>query len=107
MADELDAKLVALFARAQETLSEEQFLSRVVERIERRQRRAFFERTVLILAGVVLLALAAPSILRTTAGAMSLLTERGDYSSLLVTPVGWAFSLLVGALVLYRSLRTH
>jgi hypothetical protein len=106
MADELDPKLLGLFGRAQESLPETEFLARVVERIERRQRRAFFERAALILAGVALLALAAPSILKVTADAMSFVTERdSDYASLLVTPAGWSFSLLVGAFMLYRSLR--
>jgi hypothetical protein len=108
MADELDPTLLAAFAQAQTPMQEAEFLSRVIERIERRQRRAFVERLAIIVAGVALLGFAAPSILEATADAMSLIAQRSsDYFPLLLSPAGWVASLLVGFVVVYRSLRTR
>ena len=108
MGDELDPKLLAAFAHARGNLPDTDFVARVLERIERQQRRAFCQHTALVIAALALLTFAAPSILTATAAALSFVTERsGDYSSLLLTPAGWAVSLCVGALVLRRSLRTR
>jgi hypothetical protein len=108
MLDELDPTLLAAFAQAQTPMQETEFLSRVIERIERRQRRALVERSAMVIAAVALMGFAAPSILETTADAMSFITERSsDYSSLLLSPAGWVVSLLVGFVVVHRSLRTR
>jgi hypothetical protein len=108
MSDELDQKLLAAFARARTSLPENDFLMRVVERIERHRRRALFERAAMVIAGMVLLGFAAPSIFRATAAAMSFVTEASsDQASLLLSPAGWIGSLLVGFVVVHRSLRTR
>jgi hypothetical protein len=108
MTDELDPTLLAAFARARTPPPETDFLKCVVERIERQQRRAFFGRVAMAAGGLVLLGIAAPPILKVTSAAMSFLTEgSSDYSSLLLSPAGWAASLLVGFVVVHRSLRTR
>jgi hypothetical protein len=101
MSNEIDDRLLALFAEARETLPSTEFLQSVLARMERARRR----QTLLRIAMVVVLGLLAawimPSVLATTAAVANVVGEQSrSYGALIISPAGWGVSMLIGFLVL-------
>jgi hypothetical protein len=110
MQNDIDPQLLALFARSHETLPSEAFMRTFLAKLERAQRLRTLQlaglAAVLLLIGVWF----APSVLEHTAlairaagvamGAASEYT--GPYERLVVSPLGWVVSTLIGLAVLFR-----
>jgi hypothetical protein len=104
MSNEIDDRLLALFAEARETLPDAEFLQSFLARMERARRRQRLRR----IAAVVLLGLLAawvtPSILATTAAVAQAVGEQSrSYGALVISPAGWGISMLIGFIVLLRT----
>ena len=104
MSNEIDDRLLALFAEAHETLPSAKFMQAFLARMERARRLQSMRRIIL---GVILSVLAAwimPSVLATTAAAVSAIAEHSrTYGVLIISPAGWGVSMLIGFLVLLRT----
>jgi hypothetical protein len=103
MSDELDPALLQLFAQKRARLPDREFLSTLLANIERRQRAAW-RRQAAVIAGVLLiLGWQVPNLLRATAEAAQFLSaQTADYAPLILSPWGWAVSMLVGLGVILR-----
>lgn len=104
MQDELDAKLLALFAESRETLPSEEFMQAFWMRQEHARRLRTLRRAGLIAALALIGGWLAPAVLEHTAAAFrSLGTHSIAYGDLLISPWGWAVSMLFGLAVLVRT----
>jgi hypothetical protein len=103
VSDELDPLLLELFEAKRTALNDPEFIAALLERIKRQQRAAY--RRQLLLA-VVFLSVAAwqlPGLLRATASAVQTLSVHSQtYAPLLISPMGWVLSMLVGLAVMVR-----
>ena len=109
MNEEIDLQLLTLFARSSETLPNQEFMEIFYARRERARRARAMRRIALTAALALLGAWAAPTILGRTASAVRAVA---DYASplgsvplgeLVVSPAGWAVSMLIGLIVLIRT----
>lgn len=103
MSDELDPLLLELFKAKHTALDDQKFIATLLADIERRQRSA--ERWQVLL-GIVFLGVLAwqlPALLRATAAAVQTLSAPSQaYAPLVMSPLGWALSMLVGLGVMLR-----
>jgi hypothetical protein len=103
MSDEVD-RLLALFAEAHETLPSAEFMQSYLARMERARRLQSRRRIALGLVLGVLAAWIMPSVLATTAAVVHVVGEQSrSYAALIISPAGWAVSMLIGFLVLLRT----
>ena len=110
MQDEIDPRLLTLFAQANEALPSEAFMKSFLAKIERAQRLRTLQRAGLIAVVLLIGAWFAPSVLERTAAvlhaagaAMSAAGGApGSYEALVISPWGWAASTLIGLVVLVR-----
>jgi hypothetical protein len=103
MVNESDADLMRVFAEAREPLADEEFVRRTLLHIERGRRAHWWRR----LLGLAVVAVLVAMNLRWTVGAtVTLVGAVGDYSPAysqwMISPAGWAVSLVVGAWVVLR-----
>lgn len=104
MQDELDAKLLALFAESRETLPGEKFMRAFRMRRERARRFRTLRRDGLIAILALIGASVAPAVLEQTAAAFRALGRHSiAYGDLLISPWGWVVSMLFGLAVLVRT----
>jgi hypothetical protein len=108
MSDEIDNRLLALFAEAHETLPSAEFTRSLVARMERARRLQSMRRIALGLVLGVLAAWIMPWVLATTAAAVQAAVhatgaESRSYGALIISPAGWAVSMLIAFLVLLRT----
>lgn len=104
MSNEIDETLVALFARAHETLPSAEFMQSFLTRMQRARRRRSMRRTALAVVLAILAAWVMPSVLSTTAAVVRAVGERSQsYGLLIISPAGWAVSMLIGLLLLLRT----
>jgi hypothetical protein len=112
MANEIDDRLLDLFSEARETLPSAEFMQTFLARMERARRVQSMRRMALIAVLGVLAAWIMPSVLASTASAVQaaqhvLVDAVGEqsqpYAALIVSPAGWAVSMLIGFLVLLRT----
>ena len=104
MIDELDPELTRLFAQARGPLADDLFMANLLLKIER-ARRARMRRQILgIVAVAVVVALNIRPVLEKTAAAVRLVGDISPaYADMLITPWGWAVSMLVGIWVVLRT----
>jgi hypothetical protein len=103
MPDELDPMLLRLFEDRRQSLPDEAFVTTLLRRIERRQRAAAVRQAAIIAAALLLIAWLLPGLLRATAAVVqSIGAQTESYASLLLSPLGWAASMLVGLAVILR-----
>jgi len=103
MNDELDPDLTRLFAQAREPLADGAFMASLLLNIERARRRRMRRQVVAIAAVAVIAALNMRWVLEMTAGAVRFVGDHSPaYTEVLITPWGWAASMLVGAWVVLR-----
>jgi len=104
MINELDPDLTRLFAQARAPLAGDVFMAGVLLNMER-ARRARMRRQVLAVAAVaVVVLLNLGPVLEDTAAVVRLVGDIPPASAdLLITPWGWAVSMLVGIAVVLRA----
>jgi hypothetical protein len=102
MSDELDPHLLRAFAQADELPDGDEFLVSLLQRIERARRARMWRWGVGTAALVIVAALNMRLMLDMTAAAVRFV---GDFSpaelQILISPAGWAVSMLVGGGVLF------
>lgn len=104
MFNELDHELTRAFAQVREPLADEEFIGNLLLKIERARRARLWRRIGVIAAVVVVVALNMQLVLEKTAAVVRLVGEASPtYTELLITPWGWAVSMLVGAWVVLRT----
>jgi len=112
MANELDDRLLDLFSEARETLPSAEFMQTFLARMERARRVQSMRRMALIAVLGVLAAWIMPSVLASTASAVQAVQhvvvdavgeQSQPYAALIISPAGWAVSMLIGFLVLLRT----
>lgn len=104
MSDEIDHPLAALFAEAHEGLPSAEFMQALVAKMERARRLRSMRRIALGLMLAILAAWIMPSVFATTAAVVRTVGEQSrSYGILVISPAGWAVSMLIGFLVLLRS----
>jgi hypothetical protein len=102
MSDELDPQILRAFAKAREPLAGDEFMLCVLQKIERARRARMRRWGGAAAALVVVAALNMRLMLEVTAAAVRFV---GDFSpadmQILISPAGWAVSMLVGGGVLF------
>jgi hypothetical protein len=104
MKPELNPSLARLFSQAREPLDDGPFMANLVGKIER-ARRARLRRQILAIAAIgVIASLNMRLVLEMTAAAVRFVGDFSPaYTELLITPWGWAVSMLVGIWVVLRT----
>lgn len=103
MPDELDPLLLELFEAKRAGLNDPEFIAALLTRIERQQRAAGRWQVLLAIGFLVLLAWQLPGLLRATAAAVQTMSLHSQaYAPLMISPIGWAVSMLVGLAVMLR-----
>jgi hypothetical protein len=104
MMNELDPDLTRLFAQARAPLADDVFMAGLLLKMER-ARRARMRRQVLAIAAVaVVVLLNLGPVLEGTAAVVRLVGDIPPaFADLLITPWGWAVSMLVGIAVVLRA----
>ena len=104
MSNDRDSELARAFARLREPLPGDAFTTTLLANIARARRAGAWRRTLGIAAIVVAASLLARPILEKT---VTVVRWAADVSpgaaDLLITPWGWALSMLIGAWVLLRT----
>jgi hypothetical protein len=104
MKNELDPSLARLFAQARERLDDGSFTPNLVLKIEGARRARLRRQILAIVAVVIIVSLNMPLVLETTATAVRFVGDFSPaYTELLITPWGWAISMLVGVWVVLRT----
>ncbi len=104
MLDEWDPDIAAAFGRAHQPLGRDRFMVDMLRRIERTQRIRLWRRSAAIAAVLAAVAFNLRPIITGTAGALRIVGDFSPaYAQMLITPGGWAVSMLVGAWVLFRT----
>ena len=104
MFNELDPELTRAFAQAREPLADAAFSATLLRRIERARRLRWCGQILAIAAVVLIVSLNLRLVLESTAAAVRF---AGDVSpanlELLITPWGWAVSMLIGVWIVLRT----
>jgi len=104
MFNEGDPELAKIFAQAREPLAADLFLASLLLKIERKRRLRMWLQIFTVAAVLGLAALNMPLILERTAAAARFAGNFSQGSTeLLITPWGWAVSMLIGVWVLLRT----
>jgi hypothetical protein len=103
MSDEMDERLLARFAQAHERLPDAEFMQSLLARMQRARRLRSVQRIAVAVVAASLAAWIMPSVLQSTAAVVRSVAERApSYDALIVSPGGWAVSMLIGFIVLLR-----
>jgi hypothetical protein len=104
MLNEWDPELTKAFAQAREPLPGDQFMASLLWRIERARRIRMWRQIFAVVAVVIIVSFNMRLVLEKMASAVRF---AGDFSQtcteLLITPWGWAASMLIGLWVLFRT----
>jgi hypothetical protein len=104
MTNELDPDLTRLFAQTREPLADDLFTANLLLKIERARRVRLWRQILAIVAVAVVVSLNIRPVLEKTAAAVRLVGDFSPaYADLLITPWGWAISMLVGIWVVLRT----
>ena len=104
MTDEMDEKLLARFARAQERLPDAEFMQTLLARMQRARRGRSMRRIVMAVVLMILAAWIMPSVLDSTAAVVRVVADQApSIGALIISPLGWAVSMLIGFAVLLRA----
>ena len=104
MSNERDERLRTLFAEAHETLPSAEFVQLFLARMQRARRLQSRRRIAFGLGVGAFAAWVTPSVLATTAALMQAVGEQSrSYGALIISPAGWAVSMLIGFFVLLRT----
>lgn len=104
MLNECDPELTKAFAQARQPLAGDQFMPNLLLKIERTRRIRMWRQIFAVVAVVVIASLNMPLVSEMMASAVRF---AGDFSpasaGFLITPWGWAASMLIGVWVLFRT----
>jgi hypothetical protein len=104
IADEPDPKVLALFAKKHEPLPSAEFLETFFARMDRARRMRTLGRIAVTILAVFAAAWIMPSVLDHTALVVRAVSEQAtSYAPLVVSPWGWAASMLIGLAVILRT----
>jgi hypothetical protein len=104
MFNDRDPELARVFAQAREPLAHEQFIANLLQKIDHARRVRMWRQILAILAVLGLVSLNVRLVLEQTAAAARFIGDFSPaYTDLLITPWGWAASMLVGVWVVYRT----
>jgi hypothetical protein len=104
MLNEWDPELTRAFAHAREPLADEAFTAALLSRIDRTRRLRLLRQIFTIAAVLALAALNIRLVLEKTADAVRYIGEVSPtYAHFLITPWGWAASMLIGAWIVLRT----
>jgi hypothetical protein len=104
MSDELDPKLLALFAESHEPLHEAEFMRAFLAKLERARRTRLMWRIGMVVAVVLAAVWIMPAVLDETASVVRTIGEESTiYAPLLVSPWGWVVSTLIGLVIIFRT----
>jgi hypothetical protein len=104
MSDELDPKLLALFAEAHEPLHDASFVAAFLKRMERARRVRTAGRIAMTVIAVFTAVWLMPSVLDQTASIAQAIGDRSSsYGPLIISPWGWGISMFIGLAVLLRT----
>jgi hypothetical protein len=104
MLNEWDPELTKAFAQAREPLAGDQFMAKLLLKIERKRRIRMWLQIFAIVAVVITVSLNMPLVLEKMASAVRFAGDFSPtYTELLITPWGWAASMLIGVWVLFRT----
>lgn len=108
MSGEWDPELSRAFAQAREPLDDDVFTATLLQKIDRVRRRRLW-RQILVAATVVsIVAVNLRPVLDETAGAVRLVADASPaYAEWVISPWGWAGSMLIGAWVVLRTRRSR
>jgi hypothetical protein len=102
--DDLDPDLTRLFAQAREPLADDLFMANLMLKIERARRVRMWRQILAIVAVAVVVSFNMRQVLEKTAAAVRLVGDLSPaYADMLITPWGWAVSMLVGIWVVLRT----
>ena len=108
MLNEQDAELTRVFAQAREPLADDSFTANLLLKIERARRARLWRRVFAIVAVMVIVFLNMRPVLEMTAAAVRFIGDSSPaYADMLITPWGWAASMLVGIWVIHRTRRSR
>jgi len=104
MLDEWDPELTKAFAQAREPLAGDRFMANLLLTIERTRRIRMWLQIFAVVAVVITVSLNMPLVLEKMASAVRFAGDFSPtYAELLITPWGWAASMLIGVWVLFRT----
>jgi hypothetical protein len=104
MLNEQDPELTRVFAQAREPLADEQFIAMLLQKIDHARHVRMWRQILTILAVLGLVSLNMPLVLEKTAAAVRFVGDFSPaYTDVLITPWGWAASMLVGVWVVFRT----
>jgi hypothetical protein len=104
MFNDRDPELARVFAQAREPLADEQFIANLLRKIDHARRLRMWRQILAIVAVLGLVSLNVRLVLEQTAAAVRFVGDFSPaYTNLLITPWGWAASMLVGVWVVYRT----
>lgn len=104
MHDDPDQRLLGLFAHARETLPHEDFMRRIHQRLGHARRLRTLRGSVVISILAVIGMWMAPAVLEKTAAVVHALgAQSSAYGGFIISPWGWAVSMLIGLAVLVRT----
>jgi hypothetical protein len=108
MSNDWDPELSLLFARAREPLGDDVFMATLLSRLDRVRRRRMLRQILLAAAVVLIVAVTLRMILDETAGAVRIFADAlSAHTEWVISPWGWAGSMLIGAWVVLRSRRSR
>ena len=104
MTNELDPDLARLFAQSRAPLADDSFMANLLLNIERARRARLWRRIFAIAAVATVGLLNMRLVLEKTAAAVRLIGDSSPaFTDMLITPWGWAGSMLVGIWVVLRT----
>jgi hypothetical protein len=108
MSTEWDPELSRAFARAREPLGDDLFTATLLRKLDRLRRRRLWRQILVTAAVVLIVAVNLRLVLDETAGAVRLVAEAAPvYTEWVISPWGWAGSMLIGAWVVLRTRRSR
>ena len=104
MSNEMDGRLLACFARAHERLPDVEFMQSLLARMQQARRLRSRQRIAVVVVVAIVAAWVMPSVLQSTAAVVRIVAEHApSYGALVISPGGWAVSMLIGFGVLLRA----
>ena len=103
-----DPELTQLFARARAPLGDDHFTATLLRKIDRARRRRLWRQILVAAAVVLIVAVSLRPVLDETADAVRTVAQAlPAYTDWVVSPWGWAESMLIGAWVMLRTRRAR
>jgi hypothetical protein len=104
MFNEQDPELTRLFTHAREPLADEQFIANLLQKIDHARRIRMWRQIFAIFAVIIMVLFNMRLVLEKTAAAVRFVGDLSPaYMDVLITPWGWAASMLIGVWVVLRT----